>query len=84
MKSVISENQSHIESNNPSPNFEEFDLTEREKEVLQLIAEGYKNTEIADKLFVSENTVKSHIKNIYIKLDVKNRVEALKRVKLVH
>jgi ATP/maltotriose-dependent transcriptional regulator MalT len=73
MKSVISENQSHIESNNPSPNFEEFDLTEREKEVLQLIAEGYKNTEIADKLFVSENTVKSHIKNIYIKLDVKNR-----------
>jgi DNA-binding NarL/FixJ family response regulator len=63
--------------------FDEYDLTDREKEVLQMIARGYKNSEIAEKLFVSENTVKTHIKNIYVKLDVKNRVEALKRVKLV-
>lgn len=63
--------------------FDEFELTDREKEVMHMIARGYKNSEIAEKLFVSENTVKTHIKNIYVKLDVKNRVEALKRVKLV-
>jgi len=61
----------------------EFDLSERETEVLKLIAQGFKNIEIADKLFVSQNTVKTHIKNIYVKLDVKNRVEALKRVDIV-
>jgi len=61
----------------------EFDLSEREAEVLKLISRGYKNSEIAEKLFVSQNTIKSHIKNIYVKLDVKNRVEALKRVDIV-
>ncbi len=61
----------------------EFDLSERETEVLKLIAQGFKNIEIADKLFVSQNTIKTHIKNIYVKLDVKNRVEALKRVDIV-
>ena len=83
MKFAIKEGPSTINQKNGSPKFEEFDLTEREKEVLHLIAEGYKNTEIAEKLFVSENTIKSHIKNIYVKLDVKNRVEALKRVKIL-
>lgn len=61
----------------------EFDLSDRETEVLKLIAQGYKNLEIAEKLFVSQNTIKSHIKNIYIKLDVKNRIEALKKVDIV-
>jgi ATP/maltotriose-dependent transcriptional regulator MalT len=62
--------------------FEKYELTEREVEVLQLISKGYKNTEIAEHLFVSLNTVKTHIKNIYVKLDVKNRVEALQKVSL--
>lgn len=61
-----------------------FDLSDREKDVLKLIASGHKNKEIAAKLFVSENTIKSHIKNIYIKLDVKTRVEALKRVNIIN
>jgi len=61
----------------------DFDLSEREAEVLKFIAHGYKNSEIAEKLFVSQNTIKTHIKNIYLKLDVKNRVEALKRVDIV-
>ncbi len=61
----------------------EFDISEREAEVLKLISRGYKNSEIAEKLFVSQNTIKTHIKNIYVKLDVKNRVEALKRVDIV-
>lgn len=58
-----------------------FNLTKQEMKVIELIAEGYQNSEIAKKLFVSQNTVKTHIKNIYLKLDVKNRVEALKKVK---
>jgi len=58
----------------------QFELTNREIEVLIFIAQGYKNSEISEKLFVSQNTIKAHIKHIYIKLDVRNRVEALKRV----
>ena len=83
MQSEIIEAKIQEPQPNGIPDFEEFDLTEREKEVLRMIAYGYKNSEIGEKLFVSENTIKTHIKNIYIKLDVKNRVEALKRVKMV-
>ena len=51
-------------------------LTRREKEVLQLVAEGKGNKEIADLLCISTETVKSHVKNIFKKFRVKNRVEA--------
>lgn len=51
-------------------------LTRREKEVLQFIAEGKSNKEISVLLCISPETVKSHIKNIFKKLGVKNRVEA--------
>ena len=51
-------------------------LTQREKEVLQLIAEGKVNKEIADLLCIGTETVKSHVKNIFKKFGVKNRVEA--------
>lgn len=51
-------------------------LTRREKEVLQLIAEGKGNKEISGLLCISTETVKSHVKNIFKKLGVKNRVEA--------
>lgn len=52
-------------------------LTQREKEVLQLIAEGKGNKEIADLLYIGIETVKSHVKNIYKKFRVKNRVQAI-------
>ncbi|MBA3534963.1 MAG: response regulator transcription factor [Ardenticatenales bacterium] len=51
-------------------------LTTREEEVLTLIAEGLTNQEIATRLYVSENTVKYHVQNIYSKLKVTNRTEA--------
>lgn len=51
-------------------------LTERELEVLTMIATGKSNQQIADAMFVSINTVKTHIHKIYEKLDVKNRTEA--------
>jgi DNA-binding NarL/FixJ family response regulator len=53
------------------------ELTEREREILKCISDGKSNKEISDCLFVSVETVKSHIKNIYKKLNVKNRVEAV-------
>lgn len=56
------------------------DITDRETEVLHLICGGMSNADIAEKIFVSTNTVKYHIKNIYLKLDVKNRVEALNKL----
>jgi len=56
----------------------EFDknLTERELEVLALVAQGYGNKEIATRLFISTNTVKRHLKSIFAKLDVNTRAAA--------
>jgi two-component system, NarL family, response regulator DevR len=51
-------------------------LTDRQREILRLIAEGYSNREIASHETLSENTVKSHIQEILRKLKVRNRVEA--------
>lgn len=52
-------------------------LSVREKEVLNLISRGYSNKDIADTLFISEKTVKTHLYNIYKKLGVKRRTEAI-------
>jgi len=52
-------------------------LSERELEVLRLIAQGLSNQEIAQRLFLSINTVKWHTSNIYGKLEVKNRTQAV-------
>jgi DNA-binding NarL/FixJ family response regulator len=52
-------------------------LTEREMEVLRLVAQGLNNRDIAGKLFISENTVKNHIRNILEKLHLHSRMEAV-------
>jgi two-component system response regulator DevR len=51
-------------------------LTRRELEILQLVAEGHSNAQLAQMLWVTEQTVKFHLSNIYRKLDVSNRTEA--------
>lgn len=53
------------------------DLTQREVEVLALMAEGLNNTEIAQRLFVSRSTVKAHVSRILAKLEVSSRTEAV-------
>jgi DNA-binding NarL/FixJ family response regulator len=52
------------------------ELTRRELEILQLVAEGYSNAQLAGMLWVTEQTVKFHLSNIYRKLEVANRTEA--------
>jgi DNA-binding NarL/FixJ family response regulator len=55
---------------------DKVDLTRREREILALVAEGHSNRELARMLWVTEQTVKFHLSNIYRKLDVANRTEA--------
>ena len=59
----------------------ELGITPREHEILTLIAEGLSNREIAERLFVSEHTVKSHSSRLFEKLDVSRRTQAVQRAK---
>lgn len=56
-----------------------YGLTSREVEVLQLVAAGLRNKEVADRLSISPHTVERHLENIYSKMDVRGRVEAVTR-----
>ncbi|WP_055698536.1 MULTISPECIES: response regulator transcription factor [Streptomyces] len=55
------------------------DLTPREREVLALIGQGLPNRGIAEKLFISEATVKTHINNLFAKADIRDRADAVRR-----
>jgi LuxR family maltose regulon positive regulatory protein len=59
-------------------------ITTREQEVLRLLGDGQSNREIADSLYISESTVKTHLGNLYSKLSVNNRVQATTRAKELH
>ena len=56
-------------------------LSDRELDALKLIAKDLSNQEIADKLFISLNTVKTHLKNVFLKLEVDNRSKAVDKAK---
>jgi DNA-binding CsgD family transcriptional regulator len=58
-----------------------FNLSKRELEVLQLMAKGLSNAEIAEQLFVSLNTIKTHSSKIFEKLEVKRRTQAAEKAK---
>lgn len=60
---------------------EELSLTPRELEVLGLMAQGLSNKEIADRIFVSENTVKTHSSRVFDKLDARRRTQAVQKAK---
>jgi DNA-binding NarL/FixJ family response regulator len=56
-------------------------ISRREAEILLLIHDGLSNRQIADRLFISEHTVKKHISNLFAKLNVERRTEAIKKAK---
>lgn len=66
---------------NPNKNNFETIISTRELDTLKLIAQNFYNQEIAYKLFISLNTVKTHLKNIYLKFDVDNRFAAINKAK---
>ncbi|MEM7087310.1 MAG: LuxR C-terminal-related transcriptional regulator [Bacteroidota bacterium] len=59
----------------------ELGISKREYEILGKIHEGLSNKEIAEQLFVSESTVKTHVSNLFVKLDAKRRTQAIQKAK---
>ncbi|MBL8518899.1 MAG: DNA-binding response regulator [Betaproteobacteria bacterium] len=78
-KVVVKEVQAPAEFIRDDAKVAELGLTPRELEMLVLIALGLSNKEIADKVFVSENTVKTHLARIFDKLGAKRRTQAVER-----
>lgn len=70
--------EKNIFTDGSNPLNNKFDLTKREIEVLLLVVKGLSNKDIAENLYISEHTVKKHLKSSYKKLDVKNRIQLLK------
>lgn len=60
---------------------EQSGISQREYEVLQLMAEGHSNQEIGEKLFISLSTVKTHTASLFVKLDAKRRTQAIQKAK---
>lgn len=86
IKTVVIEKEVYIK--NDAPHFalnekeiEKLGLSKRELEVLQLMAEGLTNQEIASRLFVSLNTIKTHTSRLFEKMDVKRRTQAIEKAK---
>ena len=73
----------HINSSNEinHKKISELEITKREYEVLQEIYSRLSNKEIADKLFLSESTIKTHVSNLLVKLDAKRRTQAIQIAK---
>jgi len=74
---LLSEFNSLVRRAEEKPQFPAPALTSRELEVLKLVAKGMSNREIADELFISENTVKNHVRNILEKLHLHSRMQAV-------
>lgn len=85
VETVIVEKEIYISSNKDfvlnTSLISQLELSKRELEILNLIAQGYSNQEIAATIFVSLSTVKTHIQNLFIKLDVKRRTQAIEKAK---
>ncbi len=64
--------------------FTRLGISKRELEVLQLMADGFSNAEIATRLFVSLNTIKTHASNLFFKLDASRRTQAIEKAKTLN
>lgn len=85
IKTVIVEKEVYLNNNLHfilnEPELAKLGLSKRELEVLQLMAEGFSNEEIATRLFVSLNTIKTHASKLFEKMDVKRRTQAVDKAK---
>lgn len=78
-KEVLVPGNEKFEPNNSL--IDALEISKRELEVLRLMAQGYSNQEIAARIFVSLSTVKSHNQNLFSKLDVKRRTQAVEKAR---
>lgn len=74
---LVQQNEMTLQKNKPVPEKPLFNLTEREQEILKLLVQGMQYKEIGNKLEISPNTAKKHVLNIYSKLHVNNKTQAL-------
>jgi NarL family two-component system response regulator LiaR len=85
VKTLVVEKEVYITRNEnfvlDSSLVDQFEISKRELEILGLMAQGHSNEEIGAKLFVSLSTVKTHIQNLFVKLDVKRRTQAVEKAK---
>lgn len=85
VETVVVEKYLYVDPNTPftinEEALSELGMSKRELEVLQLMAEGLSNQEIAEKLFVSLNTIKTHSSKIFEKMDVQRRTQAVEKAK---
>jgi DNA-binding CsgD family transcriptional regulator len=86
VKTVVVEKEVYLTP--PPPDFtlneaelKKLNLTTREYEVLQLLTQGHSNADIAEKLFLSLSTIKTHVSNLLVKMDVKNRMQAVEKAR---
>lgn len=88
IETVVVEKEVYLTKNeNFVPNtslISKLELRKRELEILDLLAQGHSNQEIAAKLFVSLSTVKTHLQNLFEKLEVKRRTQAVEKAKRLH
>ena len=82
---IVKNKSSNTQSELPLeiPNLDDLDLNTREFEVLSLISQGHTNQEIANKLYIALPTVKTHASNLYSKLDVKSRTQAVAKARAI-
>jgi DNA-binding CsgD family transcriptional regulator len=85
VRTVVVEKEVYVtRSENFEPNtalVAELEISKREMEILNLMAQGHSNEEIAKSLFVSVSTIKTHNQNLFFKLDVKRRTQAIEKAK---
>lgn len=72
--------QQHINQ----PKINELGISDREYQVLLEISNGLSNKEIGEKLYLSENTIKTHVSNLFVKLNAKRRTQAIQKAKEFH
>jgi len=75
------ESDTALKEDQAKARIEKLGLSDREREILDLISQGFSNQEIADSLYISIHTVKSHTANLYSKLNVSRRTQAVQKAR---